>query len=1082
MPGLYLYVSNRLEILKDYLFQVVSEPLRSPLESEVIVVQSQGMERWLTHQLAEKAGIWANARFPFPNAMVWEFFQLTLGGTLDARYFSPEVLTWRILHSLGSCLERPGFESLNDYLGQDRNALKAIQLSERIADLFDQYTVYRPDMLLRWQEGRDEQWQAQLWRELNTDPAALHRAAIRSNFLERLFSGDFDAKSFPTRVSVFGISALPSFHLEIFAALSGHLPVHLFFMNPSREYWQEIASPRQIARMRSRQRSAEDAGTLSDYRESGNRLLASWGKMGRDFFAMLIDQENCEETAAFQDPGEETLLKCLQSDILGLRDRGHDGVKTPLVTNDDSLRIHSCHSPLREVEVLYDCLLDLFERHPGLTPHDVLVMTPSIETYAPFIAAVFGGTLQNRRKIPFSIADRSAKTESTVIQSFLRLLRLKGSRLGVDEVMDLLELPGVQRRFGLQSGDIGQIRHWVKSARIRWGVDGEDRERRGLPRFEENSWKSGLERLLLGYALPEEEDKLFEDILPFDDVEGATSQVLGRFAEFVQHLISAMEELARPKMLRAWCDILRALLSRFIKPDEESEMDFRLILHHFQQLEQCQELSGADERVDLESVRYVLDRRLEREELYRAFLSEGVTFCAMLPMRSIPAKVVALVGMNGAAFPRIDRPLPFDLIAQSPRKGDRSLRDEDRYLFLEALLSAREHLHVSYVGRSVNDNSSIPPSVLVSELVDAIDRGFLTPFHGSIIEEILTSHPLQAFSSAYFSSGDRRLFSFSEENFDAFQALRRQDACTRPFVSAPIAQPGIEWKHIDLAQLKRFFRNPAKFFCRERLGLSLSESVTVLDNREPLGLNGLDGYKLKQDLLRKRLAGKDLHSLYPSVKQQGALPPGRYGEAMFAGVVADVESLVVRLRPLTDAVELPPLQVDFDVAGFRLFGRLEPLWPDHLLHYRSATVKPHDRLELWIDHLVLNCCRETGYPRGSILVGNDGAWTLPPIPGADTFLSKLLGCFWAGLSQPLRFFSETSFEYASQMFVRKSSVEALAQAKKKWDGEEFNRKPGESEDAYLHLAFGKVEPLDEQFASLALEVFEPVLKFQKRLT
>src|SRR5262249_46143070 len=279
------------------------------------------------------------------------------------------------------------------------------------------------------------------------------------------------------------------------------------------------------ARIRSRQRSAEDAGTFSDYRESGNRLLASWGKIGRDFFAMLIDQENCEETAAFQDPGEETLLKCLQSDILDLRDRGHDGVKTPLATNDDSLRIHSCHSPLREVEVLYDCLLDLFERHPGLTTRDVLVMTPRIETYAPFIAAVFGGTLQNGTKIPFSIADRSAKTESTIIQSFLGLLRLKGSRLGADEVMDFLESPGVRRRFGLQSEDIGQIRRWVKSARIRWGVDGKDRERRGLPRFEENSWKSGLERLLLGYALPEEEDKLFEDILPFDYVEGATSQV-----------------------------------------------------------------------------------------------------------------------------------------------------------------------------------------------------------------------------------------------------------------------------------------------------------------------------------------------------------------------------------------------------------------------------------------------------------------------------------------------------------------------------------------------------------------------------
>jgi len=1078
MPGFHIYVSNRLEILKEHLFQVVAEPLRSPLESEVIVVQSKGMERWLTLQLAEQAGIWANTRFPFPNAVVRELFQSTTHTAVDERDFSPDVLTWRILHLLGSGLEQPGFESLKDYLGSDRNDLKTLQLSERIADLFDQYTVYRPEMLWRWQEGRGEQWQARLWRELSAGSATVHRAAMRKTFLEKTSAGVADSNSLPMRLSIFGISTLPPFHLEIFAALARYLPVHLFFMNPSREYWGEIASPKRIARARSSRRSSGDGENSSDYLESGNRLLASWGKMGRDFLAMLMDQEGFQETAAFEDPGEDTLLNCLQSDILSLRDRGYDGVKTFLASSDDSLRIHSCHSPLREVEVLYDCLLDLLERHAELAPHEILVMTPSVETYAPFIAAVFGGVLQDRRKIPFSIADRSAKIESPTIQFFLKLLHLKGSRLGADEVMDLLESPGVQRRFDFQPVDIEQIRHWVKSTRIRWGIDGEDRESRGLPRFEENSWKSGLERLLLGYALPEEDDKLFEDILPFDDVEGSGTHVLGKLAEFVQLLSSMLEELTQRKTLAHWCVSLRSLVTRFIKPDEDSEPDFRLILYHLQQLEQFHQLSGSDTPVDLEAIRFFLEGHLEREELSRNFLSVGVTFCAMLPMRSIPAKAVALLGMNGAAFPRTNRPLPFDLMDQSPRKGDRSLRDEDRYLFLEALLSAREHLHISYVGQSVKDNSPIPPSVLVSELVDVIDRGFLPSSQTSTSEEIVTSHPLQAFSHAYFL-GDKRLFSFSEENFDALQALRQQNAAGHPFVSRSIGEPGSEWKQVDLNQLKRFFRNPARFFCRERLGLRLSESIATLDNREPFDLVGLDDYELKQELLSKLLAGRDLRSLYPAARKRGDLPAGKYGEAAFDRAIVDVEALAVRLAPFMDGPALLPLEVDLEVAGFRLFGRLKTFWPRHLIHYRCATVKPHDRLALWIDHLVLNCRPEKGYPAQSILVGSDGKCTFPPITSAETHLTRLLFYFWEGLSQPLRFFSKSSFEYASQDFNGKSSDVAFATARRTWEGGDFNSEPGESQDPYHDIAFGKVEALDEQFASVAVDVFGPILECQR---
>jgi len=1077
MPGLHVYISNRLEILKDHLFQIVAEPLRSPLESEIIVVQSKGMERWLTHQLAQKAGIWANTRFPFPNAMIQDLFQSVSQAATDDRYFSPDFLTWRILHRLGSCLDRPGFETLKEYLGSDEGDLKLVQLAARIADLFDQYSVYRPEMLLAWQQGRDERWQAQLWRELSEVPAGGHRAAMRKVFLQQTSAGLIDAGSLPARLSIFGISTLPPFHLEVFAAVARDLPVHLFFMNPSREYWGEIASPRRIATVRSRRSSSEDVG--DDYFESGNHLLASWGKMGRDFLAMIMDQEGYQETTAFEDPGEETLLRCLQSDILLLRDRGHDGVKTPLSPEEGSLRIHSCHSPLREIEVLHDCILELLERHAGLVPNEILVMTPSVEVYAPFIAAVFGGA-QNSTRIPFSIVDRSASIESPTIQCFLKILSLKGSRLGADEVMDLLESPDVQRRFEFQPGDTTTIRYWIERVHIRWGIDAEDRESRGLPRFEENSWKAGLERLLLGYALPEEDDKMFDDILPFGDVEGSTTKLLGRFAEFVRLLSTMLEDMAQPKTLRRWSESLRTLLLRFIKPDEESESDFQLIMQHLQQLEQFQLLGGVDMPIALEAVRYFLLRRLGQEESSRTFLSHGITFCAMLPMRSVPAKVVALLGMNGTTFPRTNTPLPFDLMKQSPQKGDRSLRDEDKYLFLESLLSARDHLHISYVGQSVKDNSPIPPSVLVSELVDAIDHGFELRSGGSVSEEIVINHALQAFSDVYFL-GDKRMFSFSRENFEALQALRQQNMSIRPFVSASIGEPGAEWKQIDLEALKRFFRNAARFFCQERLRVNLRERFAAVENREPFEFDALDTYDLKQELLRKQLSGKDLWSLYPAARKRGVLPLGKNGELAFESAASDAEALARKLKPLMQGSELQPLEVDLELRGFRLSGRLKSFWPHHLVHYRCATIKPQDRLALWIDHLVLNYNPQSGYPMRSILVGSDQDWALPPVTNAESHLEKLLDYFWKGLSQPLPFFSETSFEYANQIFRGHNPDDAVAAARKKWIRRDFNGKPGESEDPYYEVAFGERKIFDGQFTSVAWEIFGPILKLQEKV-
>jgi exodeoxyribonuclease V gamma subunit len=1072
-----LYLSNRSEVLVDALVRVVTDPPLAPLKKEIIVVQSQGMERWLTQQLSERLGIWANGWFPFPNAIIEDVFQRSLSEIPANQLFSSELLCWRIQRWLSGCLDLPEFETLRNYLGADKQDLKLVQLSQRVADTFDQYTLYRPEWVLEWEQGRESHWQAQLWRMLAAEAPQTHRAAIRQRFLHSLRHRKFDPSVLPKRISIFGIPLLPPFHLSVLAAISDLTEVHLFLMNPSREFWADIVSEKEWARMQHRRRGKNQlrlSFPRPQYLEAGHPLLASLGRLGRDFLGILMDQENLVDHSHYEEPGEESLLACLQSDILTLHHRGKSGSQKSIAKQDDSLQIHSCHNPLREMEVLYDRLLGLFDEHAGLEPSDVLVMTPDIETYAPYVTAVFSGVREGYPRIPYSIADRSVRAESPVIRAFFSILDLSGSRFGVSQIMDLLSSPLVRRRFGIEAEDRDRILAWVKETRIRWGIDAEERRKRGIPAFEENSWRAGLDRLLLGYALPSSGGEMFGGILPFDAIEGSASGLLGTFVEFLEQLFAVVRELECPRPLAAWSDSLLNLLSKFLAEEDGLEIEFHLLRVELRRLAEVQSDSGYDKPVGLEVIRYHLEKQLKVTQLSPAFLTGGVTFCAMLPMRSIPFRVIALVGMDDKAFPRLGHAYSFDLMASHPQAGDRSFREEDRYAFLEAILCAREHLHISYVGQSARDNSEIAPSVLVSELLDAVAEGFtLAPEGESLRDHLCIRHRLQAFSPEYFSPSSE-LFSYSQENLSAAQARQSSNWEPQAFIFRPIAQPPAELRRLDLQTLKRFFRNPVKFVLRQRLGMVLDDASPIIEDREPFSLEGLDAYALKQELVARRLGGQDLQVLYPMVRAQGILPAGKGGELAFREVMLEVDSFVESLKPFVSHSPLPALDLNVDMDGFKLTGTVKQVWPEHMVHFRCAPAKPKDHLDLWIEHLAVLCLARGDYPESSVLVAQDKVWHYPPIANSRSFLRLLLDLYWRGLSEPLKFFPESAFEYAARRTAGKSHEDALAAALKVWNGSEKIR--GEREDAYCKVAFQQVNPLDEEFARLAVEVFEPLLK------
>ncbi|MDO5577065.1 MAG: exodeoxyribonuclease V subunit gamma, partial [Fibrobacter sp.] len=579
-------------------------------------------------------------------------------------------------------------------------------------------------MILNWEQGQDNNWQAVLWRELSNEKTA-HFAALKQLFLEKLSLGQVSASLFPERVMIFGISVLPPSYVEILEAVSSLIEVHFFLLNPSAEYWDDILSPREISqhiKNISKKNRKKTVNSELLHIDQGNPLLASLGKAGRDFIVKL--HNTTDEISFAAEPDETnspTLLQSIQSDIFHLRNRtDHLSPPCKIAQSDKSIQVHSCHSPMREVEILYDNLLSMFENDSTLTPSDIVVMTPNIDLYAPFIKAVFNACEEARMKIPFSIADRSFRSESSMTEHFLAMLELPESRFTIKSILDLLESPQIRSSFDIRTQDLSKIRNWLINSNIRWGIDETALKSLGLPEFTSNTWDAGISRLLLGYALPSNKEKLFKGIAGFDDIEGSDSEIFGNFLNFYTALVNFRKLLQKNYSVSEWAELLSSGISRFFKALPENEHEIIALRNCLYDLGKSAAEADFTDQVDIGLFRTAFSENISGINHSPGFITGGVTFCAMLPMRSIPFRVICLIGFNEDTFPRKSVYHSWDLIAQNPKPGDRSLQFEDRYLFLETILSARDIWYVSYVGSSNNGANSRKPSVMVDEVLDYI--------------------------------------------------------------------------------------------------------------------------------------------------------------------------------------------------------------------------------------------------------------------------------------------------------------------------------------------------------------------------
>ncbi|WP_022939762.1 exodeoxyribonuclease V subunit gamma [Psychromonas hadalis] len=1134
-----VYHSNQLSLLKDLLVALMQQsPLENPFDNETVLVQSPGMAQWLQLEIASSTGISANIDFPLPASFIWQQFKQLLNDVPESSPFNKMSMTWHIMQLLPECLQDDDFSALKRYLENDGECRKRFQLSQKIADIFDQYLVYRPEWIDSWDQTteseisewqaenpkatplwiEEQRWQAKLWKKLSDkielnfseQGKAYHRAGLYKAFLSKLNSAD-KLTHLPKRIFVFGISSLPESYLQALLGLSKHCDVHFLLNNPCRYYWADIVDPKLLAKRfaLNRQKLTVTQGKIKnlndsswqkdethrtwalsedEFSEVGNPLLASMGKMGRDFLYQLYSLEQ-NEIDAFVDINRDSLLHHIQADILDLQDSSQalslQADKHIVIDkNDHSLSLHLTHSIMREVEVLHDNLLTMLSEDSELTPKDIIIMVPNIDQYAPYVQAVFSSVEGNRR-IPFTISDMSAQQENPILVSFLQLLNLNQSRYTREDILSLLEVPAILQRFKLSQADFVLLQKWINESGIRWGLNERSSEQWDLPKLSQNSWLFGLKRMLLGYAMG---DELFADISPYDDIEGLQGELLGRFIDFIEVLIALEVRLKSPYQASQWQAFIYQLIDDFYLEDDENSDLFTLIREQVDKLVTGTTDAQFDEPISLFVLLEFLNDNLSAQSNSQRFLAGQVNFCTLMPMRSIPFKVVCLLGMNDGVYPRNIVSMGFDLMAGHRKRGDRSRREEDRYLFLEALLSAQNRLYISYIGRDINDNSEKMPSVLVAELLNYCTQSFVLADNLNdkssvaskmLLKAICKNYPMQSFSESYYMGGVK---TYNPVWWQAIQTEKRVEKTDKEDLlqTIPLAEPLIE---VQLLHLKQFLKHPCKTFFNRRLDIYFELDTHEQDNDEPFSLDNLQQYHLKEQQFETALEGRSLPDLFEGIKATGELPVAEFAPLAFN---RDLQAM----KDLADITagyfvgEIETVTVDIQFAEKRLLGELSDHCENGLVRIKTGGIKGKEILTLWLEHLCY--CITHGENLNSTLLGQGSGIYFEEVPADYAYqrLSELIELYEQGLQQPLPFFIQSAFAWCTFVNLQQpdcfvladldfeTRAEAQKEALKIFDN---NRGFSEGSDPYISRVYDNLEDHWLEFEMIAFKVFKPIL-------
>lgn len=1041
---LYLYQSNRLEHLAALMATVQSrQPLSEPFAAEEVIVQSQGMRRYLSRYLAQNNGIAANLTFSLPAGLMWKLIRQCLPDMPKLNPFAPEVMRWRLLNLFSGSLfhEDSAFthsrQALQSYLLG--SPLAAYQLSGQLADIFDQYLVYRENWIETWHQGKhignlgdDEIWQAELWRYLSQNQTIPHRIEMR----RRLF-GSLNREMLPERYFVFGIAALAPMYLNLLTELSKYCDVHILALNPAEAYWGDL--------------------TKRNHQEQASHpLLASLGRQGRDFFDDINAVNPILQVSPYDPPASDSLLHRLQYDI---QCAAKPSTNLPI---DNSITVQSAHSPLRELQILKDYLLQTLAEHPDWQPHDIAVLTPKIAQYTPYIEGVFGQSNEHSRALPYSIADIGLNRQQPLFSAWEILLNIFQSRFETDAILPLLDNEIICQHYDFSTDDFVVLQHTVQALNIRWGWDAEMRNGQDAL----FTWQQGLDRLTLG-SLMDDNNTLWQHINPYP-VDLSHIELFGKFNHLLRCLKDAYDLWQTAATPTEWINRVRQL-SKQLFADNANQTDAQRLLDTA--------LDNWLAETQLAEFYGDIPPEIFRQHLHRfltganesGFLRGGITFCNMVPMRSLPFKIICLLGLNDSDFPRNTRAASFDLIARHPQKGDRSRRDDDRYLFLEAVMSAREKLYLSYVGRDNQKDNELAPSPLVNELLDTLSEMTRQSEHSSDAPTpSVCQHPLQAFSKRYFNGSG-----LASSRQDYARAYNEPDTAPQPFFTSEPTETETAVS-IDHQDFIRFWRNPVKYWLRRFANWQAPYLQNDMDSAEPYTVSPDDKNTIAARYLNAVRTHTEPNLTDAVLQAQSRFPAGELGNLYRDNIR---ESLLQLDHDWLNSEPLPPSAYSLTINGSTLSGSLNNLYANGRIIFCANTPKADTNLAFCLEHLIFNAVRpavSTDFRSRMLLLDNakrDTFDTLAEIPQetARQLLAEWIRLYRIGQQQPLPFYPKLCFGTAP-----KSSAQLQQYAEKTYQDDLLE--DGTHKYQEIALVFGQTDLTTQNlFHDLLENLLKPTL-------
>jgi exodeoxyribonuclease V gamma subunit len=1089
----HLHRAERADTLARALGELLAEPPADPFAAEVVAVPAKGVERWLAQQLSHRLGaagaagdgVCAGVAFPSPAAVVAEAVAAATGLGPDDDHWQPERAVWPLLEVIDASVGEEWCAPLGAHVG-DAGQGRRYTVARHLTDLFASYATHRPELLTAWLRGNgapdgraaDLAWQPELWRRLRERIGA-PSAAERLEEACAALRADPGAVALPARVSLFGPTRLPAEHVAVLAALAEHRDVHLWLPHPSPALWAAVMAPREVPR-----RCADPTADVPHH-----PLLRSLGRDARELQLRLAAAapQRIDTHHAAPDRAPATLLERLQADLRD--DRTPDG-RFALRAGDRSLQVHSCHGPDRQVEVLREVVLGLLQSDPTLEPRDVLVMCPDVETFAPLVSACFGLTdgpdAHPGQRLQVRLADRALRQVNPLLDTVAQLLELADTRATASQLLDLLGTEPVRRRFDLDEADLERLRELVVRSGVRWGLDGAHRAPFQLDGFPQNTWSAGLDRLLLGVAMSGAEHEWLGTALPLEEVESGDVARVGRLAEFVERLAAVLAGLSGQHPLERWAAVLQEGLDALTLVTGADEWQGAQARAELAAAVRAAGPHAATVALGLADVRGLLAERLRGRPTRANFRTGTLTVATLVPMRSVPHRVICLLGLDDGVFPRVGVPDGDDLLARDPLVGERDPRSEDRQLLLDAICAATEHLVVVHSGADERSGARRPPAVPLGELLDAV----AATAGREALEQVVVHHPLQPFDPRNFTPAGLAgpgPFSYDRAELAGAVAAAGPKAAPAPFLAEPLPPPE-ENEVVALDDLVAFVEHPVKEFLRQRVGLSLFTAEEQDTDALPVDLDGLATWAVGDRLLRDRLAGRPVDRCRQAEWRRGELPPGALGELVLARVLDDVEPIVSAAQPylVSEAGDR-----DVDVAlpdGGRVVGTVGGLHGSVLLRVEFSRLAAKQRVRAWVRLLALTAA--TRGPWRAVTIGRGQKFGLamatagPLDPDlAAAVLAELVELRRAGLREPLPLPTAAGHIYAT---VRRGGAEpagALEEALRKWStgaGAEradsaHVRAWGPDAGPDVLTAPGPPGGEPTRFGTLALQVWSPLL-------